>query len=236
LSTLATPTVSNSNLSGLVIPERYRPGLAVLLNTPDQAFDELLIALQHAPESAGHKELAAWVSPEVKNIPASDVTKIVDSLTSLFRVRLRTERSVEQLARDVTAALRANLEISETAGEIFAERLSRLLTIKSLNVIETKASELKAEYQHTFCDARVFTDLRPVFGESAEESPSAMLLVHTLKLGYHDSRANKHKEFHLSLDSGDLITLKRAIERAESKSKTLKSKLESAGIKSIDLS
>lgn len=61
-----------------------------------------------------------------------------------------------------------------------------------------------------------------------------MLIVHMLKLGYHDSNESRHKEFHLALDSKDLAELKEIIIRAETKAKTLKSQLESAGVKPIE--
>lgn len=235
----STNPLPSSASSNLVIPARYRPGLVALLSVSSTTFDELYAALNRAPECTGHKELATWVSPEVKSVSSADVTKIIDTLTSLYRVRIRTERPIEVLARDIVSAMRETTpavpQISEADAASFVERLSKLLSLKSLNVVETKALELKGEYDRTFCEANIFTDLRPVFRDRPEEAPAGMLLVYTLKLGYHDSHENRHREFHLSLDSSDLTALKKAIERAESKAKTLKNQLESAKIKAIEL-
>ncbi len=143
------------------------------------------------------------------------------------------------VAKDVVTTMRESgrpeLHVSPEIESSVVERLSELLELKALNILETKAEELKSEYEHTFCDCRIFTDLRPVFGGNPQESPSAMLLVHMLRMGYHDSNENRHKEFHIALDSSDLFALKEAIERAETKAKSLKASLEAAGIKSLDL-
>jgi len=116
-----------------------------------------------------------------------------------------------------------------------ADRLSQLLSVESLNVLETKAQELKLEYEHAFCDCRIFTDLRPIFGGNVSDSPDTMLIVYTLKVGYHDSHENRHREIHIALDAGDLASLRAAIERAETKAKSVRTRLGSAGIKSLEV-
>jgi hypothetical protein len=104
-----------------------------------------------------------------------------------------------------------------------------------LNLVDAKAKELQLEAEHTFCDARVVTDLRPVFGGNISDSPEAMILVHTLKLGYHDSGSQTHKEMYLALDADDVVKLAEILRRAQEKTKTLKGKMDSAGIRVIDL-
>lgn len=50
-----------------------------------------------------------------------------------------------------------------------------------------------------------------------------MVIVHLLKLGFHQASESKHDEFYVSLDSDDLETLKKVVERAELKARILKS-------------
>src|SRR5207253_649802 len=88
--------------------------------------------------------------------------------------------------------------------------------------LATKVYDLSTGDERTFCHARILTDLRPVFGPNLEDGPKAMLVVHHLKLAYHGD-SDKHQEFHISLDADDLETLKKIIERAETKAKSLKS-------------
>jgi hypothetical protein len=201
------------------------------------SFEELLAALQRAPKTATEKELDAWIAPEVKSIPAADLSELIASLASLRRVLVRTrEVSLEILSEDVVAAMEsAGIAIPPDLFPAAAERLASLLKLESLSVLETKGQELKAEYEHSFCDCRIFTDLRPVFGVNVKDAPDAMLIVHSLKMGYHDSDENKHRDFHVALDDSDLRSLREAIERAEAKAESLKSGLSTAGIRILQI-
>jgi hypothetical protein len=63
-----------------------------------------------------------------------------------------------------------------------------------------------------------------------------MIIVHTLRLGYHDYGSQQHRELYIALDMDDIATLKEIAARAQEKTKTLKGQLDVAGIRSIDLS
>jgi hypothetical protein len=219
------------------VPERYRAGVSAVLKLSDASFGELVSALQRAPSFANSKELAAWVAPESKSIPPAEATRIIEALTTLYRVRLYLGLSAERTAKDVVGTIRdadeVDLQITDENRASIIDRLSRILALESLNVIETKARELKDEYEHSFCDVRIFTDVRPVFGSNVADAPEAMLLVYMLRMGYHDSHEGRHREFYLSLDADDLASLKKTIERAETKAKSIQSRFASADIKTV---
>jgi hypothetical protein len=94
---------------------------------------------------------------------------------------------------------------------------------------------LQSDVERAFCDARILTDLRPIFGGEVD-APKAMIIVHTLKLSYHDAATGKHEELFVAIDDEDIEKLKRILERAERKAKSLVSRLQLAGIKTVDLS
>jgi hypothetical protein len=220
----------------LDIPEPYRPGLVIIANLSPPQFEELVSALQRAPECSTAKDLSAWLTPEVKSISSSDVPKVIEALTSLYRVKVRTEIPAEIVARDVVYTMReSGIPELVAANDTAQQQLAKLLSQASLNVLETKAKELRSEYEHTLCDSRIFTDIRPVFGGNVGDAPSTMLIVHTLRLGYHDEHESRHRELHIALNSEDLKALRAVIERAEVKEKTLRSQLQSAGIKPIEI-
>ena len=222
-------------LAVLKIPEPYRLGVSVLANLPESSYNEILHALSRAPSSfVNPRELVAWVMSEAKGVSPSELTKLVSTLTSLYRLRSRQQgTSIETLANDVAIAARdiPNLKVAE--GVDLASRLSALLALDSLNTIALKAKELQEESERTYCGARIITDVRPVFGESLDDSPT-MIIVHTLKLGFHDSTPG-HKDIYVALDASDIAALRKTLERAEEKAKKLKIMLEAAKLPSIDL-
>jgi hypothetical protein len=202
----------------------------------DDAFDEVYTSLLQAPRDvASQKELAAQVSALVTKTDAKEIRNIVEVLTSLRQLRSRTNASAEKVARDVYDALQAE-EGSPGLGERADQlkvRLGKSLALETLDILTSKAKELQTDAERIFCEARILTDLRPVFGQEVD-SPKAMIVVHALKLAYHDGATGRLEEIFVALDDEDVRRLKLVAERAERKSKSLLSRLEAAGIKTID--
>lgn len=221
-------------MASIKIPDRYKAGLVVLSDLPDAIFGEVIASLNAMPSpSKGQKELTAWVSSEAKGVSLPDLQNLVETLASLYRLRVKSGVKPDVLAADVAEAASKDSALSVSADAL-KERLTRLLAIESLNLVDAKAKELQLEAEHTFCDARIITDLRPVFGGNVSDSPEAMIIVHTLKLGYHDSLSQTHKEMYIAVDADDVAKLTETLKRAEKKSRTLKEKLGSAGIRLIE--
>lgn len=208
--------------------------MLVLATLPESSYRELLEALSRSPSTfTGPKELVAWIATELKSISSPELTKLIATLTSLYRLRARRpETSVQELANDVVVAARdiPNFKVGE--GVDLSVRLAALLALDSLNIISLKAKELQHESERTFCNARIITDVRPIFGENIDDSPT-MIIVHTLKIGFHESG---HKDIYVALDAADIAGLKKTLQRAEDKAKKLKSMLDASGLRSMDLS
>jgi hypothetical protein len=221
-------------LPSLTIPAPYRRGIEALAGLSDSAFSDLLSALGRAPALTTAKELTAWLILEVKDSNAIEIEKIVEAISSLYRIRIRYEVSASSLATDVVNAVNTsgnNLQEPER----FKIRLEKLLVQDALNTASAKAVELRTEYERIYHESRVMTDLRPVFGGNVEDAPAAMLIVHTLKMSYYEDVSKRPHEIYVTLDSDDIRELKKVLDRAELKEQSLKKKLESAGIRSVDL-
>jgi hypothetical protein len=224
-------------LPSIKIPSRYKAGLAVLAALSEDGFNEVIASLNATPfPPKGQKELAVWVSSKALGVSLNDLQRLIETMASLYRLRIKSEVKPEVLAKDVAEAASKDAAITINGpADILEERLKRLLTVESFNLVDAKAKELQLEAEHTFCDARIVTDLRPVFGSNVSDSPEAMIIVQTLKLGYHDSGSQTHKEMYVALDSDDVAKLVEILRRAEEKAKTLKGKMDLAGIRLIDL-
>jgi hypothetical protein len=204
---------------------------------PEDSYKALLGSLRSAPPSfAALREIVAWVSPGIKSASEGDVSKIIESLASLSRVRGSKGVEVAILSHDASvAALESITGLSTAAAQNLEVRLNEVLLLGSLLVTADKAKELQVQRERNFCDARILTDLRPVFGSDATSAPTAITVIHTLKIGYHDSGSPDHREFYVAIDGADIKSLKASLERAEQKEQSLKSMLNSANINSVDL-
>jgi hypothetical protein len=219
------------------IPDRYKPGLSLVASIPEASYVEVLGAAKTAPSTfSNNKELSAWMSSGARSISPGNIEEIVDSLTSLYRLRLRVNVPITRLAEDAATAAREQIANFTTAiGTPFQDRLASLLVLDSLNVLTAKARELQTESERVFCEARILTDIRPIFGIQLGTVPEAAVIVHTLKIGFHDAETSAHKEIFIALDSDDIGTLKKIAERAEEKARILKSMLDAAKLRSVEL-
>jgi hypothetical protein len=227
--------VEDRFLPSLKIPDRFKPGIVVLGTLSEESFNQVMSSLSSAPlPPKGHKELNSWVASEIKDVTATDLKRVIETLVSLYRLRIKSKVEPEVLASDVVESASTEPSLKGLPSDLLRERLNRALTVTSLDLVDAKAKELQQEYERTFCDARIVTDLRPVFGGNVTDSPDTMIIVHTLKLGFHDSRG-KHKDIFVSLDTDEIGQLIDVLKRALAKNKTLKGKMDAMGIQAADI-
>jgi hypothetical protein len=141
--------------------------------------------------------------------------------------------SIEEFTREIARAAEATgdekLRASPDRWEVLRERLGRILGPTSPLWLSAKANLLRVEQERLFCDARILTDIRPIFGRKASTGPAALTIVHTLKLSYHHG-SEELEELFVSLDDDDLQTLKQVIQRAEEKQGALEPLVQKTGI------
>lgn len=218
------------------IPDRYRAGLVKIRLMPEEAFAELVWALDHVPTIARFPILASRVAAGVKALSKSEIDDILRSLFSLVPSLAETEVSVETIASELIEAMRASerddLQLPPQQEDVFKSRITSLLSLFPLNM-SAKASRIRVEYPNVFWDARILSDVRPVFDKPGER-PIGSVINHTLKIEYHEG--GDHKEFYVALDGDDLSRLKRIVERAEIKAESLKLYLKNSEMPDLDLS
>lgn len=216
------------------IPEEYRSGLAKIIGFTDDLFRGLLRAIEEERPTLYYTEFSARVARRASGINPSDVRDIIETLVSLHGVRASWNLEIPELTEVVREAIERDEELGlsgeERAG--FGERLALLLEVDSLDAT-SKALDVLLEHEHTFHDVRIITDIRPVFGQDAEKSPTGAMIVHVLKISYHD-QSEEIKEFYVALDPGNIGALSTEIERANQKADTLKRMLEPTGVPYID--
>lgn len=222
-------------MASLKIPDRYKPGLVILAQLPDDPYRELLSAVQRAPKSFSNiRELVSWLSPEIKGVGSEDLSKVVNSISSLYRLASRRRVAIPKLAIDVLEGAQEGINGFKVAeGVDFIGRLTALLEQEAFDLVSFKARELQGESERTLCEARVLTDVRPIFGEKIEDSPTGMIITHTLKLVYHEMTG--HKELYVALDDDDIASLTKILQRAGDKARSLRALLTAKDLHPVDL-
>jgi hypothetical protein len=217
-------------VASLRIPKRYKPGFEKLRSLSDSSFESLRVELEKCPPMVRVEAIANYLASSVPEVRQDDLELILSSLCMTYIIRVNLDVSIQRIASDVAEAMRSEAEDQSTVSEAgylkLKERLGRLLAIDSLTYA-SKAIELRNDFLCLFCDARVLTDLRPIFAKPEQKALGA-IITHTLKLEYHEH--GEHKEIYVALDSEDIVTLKKMLERAESKEQSLRTNLRDFGM------
>jgi len=203
----------------LPIPVRYLSAVSKLVHLPDSLFDELLQRIGSAPILSDPEGMTAYVG-EIPDVSHEDLGKIIDLIYALYRVREFSEISHTSFLNELVKGVQEKVEPRIDEGQLptVRARLGKVLSVESL-VSLGKAINLQRAGERIYCDSRIISDIRPVFGKDIEVEPVGAVVIHTLKVGYHEG--DKHKEFFIILDDEDLVSLREDVDRAISKSNAL---------------
>lgn len=215
------------------IPEPYRRGFAKIKKLSSADAKALVAALEKMPTSGGQKEKIARVSEQLPSLKREDVEDIVRTLFTLYMFRSDADTPLAEFVSELVGAMQAtgmeSLALSEEEKVEFQDNITRLLSVNTL-AIASKVEQLRLEFHKTFVDARIVTDIRPIFSKP-EERPMGAAITHTLKIEYHEE--GEHKEFYIALDAEDIQKMKRILQRADSKASSLRSLLKAVNLSDL---
>lgn len=225
------------------IPEEYEYGLTLLISLSDEEVQELLSALEATTPSLRYRTVVDRIAPHIsiKRLEKGHLLEIFEVLFALNSLRIGAEVPTEFFVEDICEAVEeSNLledntdeERAETANllEKFKPNLTKLLESKTIE-IASKAGVLMKEQGHMYCSARIVSDVRSVFGESVDAAPEAAMIVHVLKLTYH--QGDELKDFFVGLNTKDVQRLRQLLDRADAKTESLKSLIGASGTRYVD--
>lgn len=128
------------------------------------------------------------------------------------------ELAAEELAEDVARS--PDLGLDEDRREQFAEHLRELLRLEPV-VLAARAHDVATDSERVFHEARVLTDLRPIFGQDASAGAKAATILATLRIKAHEDTGGL-KSYYFALDHADLLDLQAVIRRALAKMAAMK--------------
>ncbi len=220
-----------SSTARVQIPLRHYQPFSTLLGLSDEQFQALSAALHSARTTFSTKELASAIGTSLA-IEPQQANDLVGMLVSLYGLRGEMGISVPEMASELVAALGMardeSLRPTDETRHSVAERLAAALSIDDPLRTIAKGFDLQGEYQHSYVEAHIATDMRPVFQDDLDAPLAAALITHMLQLTYVEG--NQEKEFFIALTPSNVDQLKSVLGRAEQKSKSLESVLHAANV------
>jgi len=160
---------------------------------------------------------------EKLNINIQDANKLFDLLIEFYLsfYIVRNERDLPLYLSNVKDEIEkiGEPKIIPSNWEEFINFWKEALSIDAIGTI-AKADFLQREQYNLFFDARIYTDIRPIFSIDTTKNPENAVIYHNLKIIFgHETTT---KDIFISLNPGDLIRLKNVIDRAINKEALLK--------------
>lgn len=205
------------------IPQRDLDSLALLSNLADDDYSRLAGAFHAAKPCLQIRKFIEATSASLPRSMRDVADAITETVMSMQTARLRlgvaaTEFITAVFSSDNIQDLKLPLE----KHGLCRDRLQQIMAIDSI-LITAKAASVLTAHESPFESARVFTDVRPIFGEqdpvSENAKPRAAVLVHMLQLRL--AGEESRREIYVALDNRDLQTLIDALNRAKAKAEEL---------------
>lgn len=208
-------------MAELSIPEEQQPALNRIRTMPEESLRAFASAMERSPNTV----------PSVQGLSPDEAEMIQEAVMELYRVREFFSMEPPAFVEDMAESLQELEGFPAAELPAFKERLTRLLTMDSVS-IAAKAASLKLEYERRFCTARILTDARPIYGADPSQPPDAAMIMHVLRISYHDDTSDLREVF-IAMDGDDVTTLRDLLDRAEKKAQSLQSVFAAANVKVV---
>lgn len=224
------------------MPKEHYSALKAVLELPEEGIQELYSALESTPRRMHISQFVSAVSAKVSTV-RGDLDDLMDfllTMASVFGDEDDSDASVADFIRDFfIEESRIMSEYEEVKPEddnweAFTARLAWLIGFARPFATLTKALDLWLEHENTIHDMQIVSDIRPIFKADPKQPPDGAMIVHRLKISYHESDKESVEEFFISLDSRDIDRLRALLDRAEQKAGSLRSVLEAAAVPLIE--
>jgi mRNA-degrading endonuclease YafQ of YafQ-DinJ toxin-antitoxin module len=201
------------------IPEHYHAGFKELANISSSDLDKLKSILKNIKIGEGIKEVLES-NKDVLSITEEKLELILSSLFGMVNVFNKSEAIVEVFAEDFADSYEYLVKSDEEEAERLRSNISSIIPTFTHLSVTMKARELISENANSFIECRIVTDIRLVYESNIEDVPKNALTLHNLRIKVYQD--NNYKDIFIALDTNDLHSLSKTIERAIQKDTLIK--------------
>lgn len=203
------------------VPRHFAEQFEALAKLSGAEFDRLEAALRQLPPFGSQDA----VIDAVAHSADEDVLDAETLAVALISILAQVPHMAGELADGISRSLA--IELSDAQRADLATRLTTLLDLEALGSIG-KADDIITDHEHVFRNARILTDVRPIFGDNVGSAPEAAVLIAMLRIDH--STHGRRESMYFALDPSDLASLKEVVDRATAKIRTLEDFLSAAGL------
>jgi len=216
------------------IPRSERRALLELVQMPGEQRERLLSALKSRKPNLDPEVMARAIGPEV----GIDSEKLEEYFGVLGSLALSLKASGVEINEALLPELQRNLrDVSADTGSVsrgtaeppslaqleeFRKFAVAALDLTSALGASIKGWDLLTDAERTFTSARILSDVRNMFPDKTVGTPTAAVVVHTLRINYSSRGSDDRESVFVEMDIKDLGKLKAVVERAIQKDEELR--------------
>jgi len=199
-----------------------------LAKVPDTAVTELAEALAEQLQNLATLEQIFTKSAQFKSISEKDAAELLRFLSHMCLQHLSETESPKELAKACIDALqRLEKPMDKALIRVLQPRLLKIFGADALQ-LKSKALRVMQSHDNVFSSTEIMSDIRPVFSPNEAIKIDAAVTFHTLVINY--SVVSDQKRVSFALDSQDLLDLKKAVDRAVLKEKSIRKLIAQSGV------
>lgn len=205
------------------IPDDDREIFESIIQMDDSDVGILVEKLASAHPSTSYAALSQQIDDEGLHLPKGvELEQIVRVLVSISQVRYDLRLDLDDIAGDLAIAA-ANRDLIPNEEQSIDHLVARLEALLSVKAVELTGKSIQINRRETiFINARIMTELRPVFDAGSDSvNVEGSLLVHQLQIHVHKGDSGDPETFSFALDRADLRALHEVVERALKKEASL---------------
>lgn len=205
-----------------MIPKAQRPAFARLSGMKPEEFASFVKVLETTKPSISLRDFALRVA-EALGQDSAPTYELLVMIAGAYAALDGTGIGVDEFVDEVCESEKAADSESQVKDWTQAsDRLRAVLSLPNTVGLTAKALSVISESERTYCNARIISDLRPIFRADDVSQVSASVVLHSLRIAFHKLPSNETENFFTTLATQDLLDLKEVIERAIAKDEALR--------------
>lgn len=215
----------------LTIPARHKPILGQLLQLRSEDRAALLEALRRLKVTTLDVGRLAKEIQADTGLDLEQAEQVLSMLMSMYAIPYTSSVDRSKVPADLVEAVEKEKSLAASAEDLSAFRafIEDALALDSTLGVISKAALLTTGNERLYCTAKIFSDLRPVFGDDIDE-PLAFVGSHVLRLTYHLTDFST-EDIYITFGHDDLARLSDVIKRAQEKEGSLRGAAERFGVR-----
>ncbi len=200
------------------VPPQFRPSLDVLGTLGEVKWRKFTGVLSKAKAAYSPSGMVAPIADALGSTK-EDAGKLLTLVLNTYGDAEQLGMAHEAAAREVAGLAPSHAKWNAKERKRLVDRLQDLYDDKYSLGVTAKALSVLLDVDRSYCSSRVLTDARPIFRGVEDPRPSAMAVIHTLRITAHVD--DKMTDFYVTLTPRQLDALTADVRRARTKERNL---------------